>query len=839
MLSKIFNKDFQKFIKQVNSFFEIKNHKLNGFKYLSFHHFLISLFLLLVIVPGWALDVQPFFYYQSFFDTAAIYKSPEEATDAYKAWEDNNNLTRGDSLYYIHVDGYAPIQGYPTANGMPAVYTYHFVRLVDCSNGCYGNIFSLNFACPPDFERRIEEIIPGQANFYYCHKRDPVTSADPPPQTCPKAPNPVYAETGLKKQYEADYIDPEGLLNFGRTWRSDKKQFINSTENSIVNNSQRMQTSGSCLKSHYQIFNTATSQYVNISFCFPYIATGTPEVQRLTPDGNRTIYTDTNGVLTAAADINDTLTRSTNAQGQTIWAAHNSDNSIETYAADGLIQSKQNPGGKTITYQYSDNTTVPLYAPRTGLLISITDPAGRMLRLSYNTNGNIETLVDPAAKLTRYTYDEASGNCPSSVQNGNCQRLTSVTYPDGSKKIYHYNEAGNIDPSLTNLDAYLTGITDENGTRLSTYQYDAQGRATSSGWGGNNYQLNYGTNQTTVTDPLGTARTYTYQEILGRKRPTNQSQPGGSGCGPAASNTGYDANGNIAYKIDFNGNRTNYTYDLVRNLETIRTEGLDANGNATNSTRSISTSWHATWRLPTQIIEKDAAGTALRQTDISYDSMGNKTSQSIKDIANNSTRTTSWSYTYNANVAGQIDQLIINGPRTDVPDITTIIYWLADANCTGNGTGYDKGCRGQIRQITNALGQTTQYTRYNPHGQIEQIIDANGTLTELSYDARQRLQETRVIGNSISRITHYQYDNVGQLTQITLPDNTHINYTYDNAHRLIQIRDTQGNQIQYTLDAMGNRTHETKTDPNGNLTQTLNRSIDTLNRIQQQTGINQ
>ena len=34
----------------------------------------------------------------------------------------------------------------------------------------------------------------------------------------------------------------------------------------------------------------------------------------------------------------------------------------------------------------------------------------------------------------------------------------------------------------------------------------------------------------------------------------------------------YDANGNIASKTDFNGNRTTYSYDLTRNLETSRTE---------------------------------------------------------------------------------------------------------------------------------------------------------------------------------------------------------------------------------------------------------------------------
>src|SRR5262249_58607573 len=87
------------------------------------------------------------------------------------------------------------------------------------------------------------------------------------------------------------------------------------------------------------------------------------------------------------------------------------------------------------------------------------------------------------------------------------------------------------------------------------------------------------------------------------------------GAGDLSSAT-YDANGNIASSVDFNGNRTNYSYDLSRNLETQRVEGLTSTGSTTTVTRTISTQWHATFRLPIQIAEPK------RITTFAYDDQG-------------------------------------------------------------------------------------------------------------------------------------------------------------------------------------------------------------------------
>lgn len=105
------------------------------------------------------------------------------------------------------------------------------------------------------------------------------------------------------------------------------------------------------------------------------------------------------------------------------------------------------------------------------------------------------------------------------------------------------------------------------------------------------------------------------------------------------------------------GNRTNYVPD-TRGLETSRTEGLTSAGANTLQTRIVTTSWHATFRLPTLISEKNAGGTTLRTTAMTYDTVGNLLTRTITDTALSKSRT--WTYTYNAN--GQV--LTVNEPRT-------------------------------------------------------------------------------------------------------------------------------------------------------------------------------
>jgi YD repeat-containing protein len=535
-------------------------------------------------------------------------------------------------------------------------------------------------------------------------------------------------------------------------------------------------------------------------------------------DGKEYNFKLSAGLWVADADVPDRLEELKNSAGaRTGWRYTTADKSIETYTAFGQLTAIADRTGLAQTLTYSDASTPVAIAPTSGLLIRVTDSVGRQLNFTYDANSRLSTMTDPDEGLYLYAYDANN-------------HLVSVTYPDTTpadstdnpKKTYVYgsdtgetvNTAGISQPHA------LTGIIDENRIRYATYTYDAQGRAISTehAGGADRVRLVFNADgSTTVTDALNTARTYHFQTLLGVVKPKGQSQPGGSGCGASASALTYDANGNVSSRTDFNNNRTNYSYDLTRNLETSRTEGLTATGAVTSATRTITTVWHATFRLPVQITQGN------QQTTYAYNAQGDITDKTVTDLAANTSRHWHTTYTYGT-VPGVLVQKVEDGPRTDVADLTTYDYYPADAACAGGHLG----CRGQLKEITDALGHHTQLTRYSAHGQVEELIDPNELVTTMTYDSRQRLTSLDVGGET----TRYRYNPVGLLTRVTGPDNAYLAYGYDEAHRLTQTQDNLGNTFSYTLDAMGNRTQEQAYDPGGQLARSQSRVYDALSRLQ-------
>jgi YD repeat-containing protein len=579
--------------------------------------------------------------------------------------------------------------------------------------------------------------------------------------------------------------------------------------------------------------------------------------QRITPTGDGIVTTrradgknwtfgapGTGGMYTRDSDINDTLERMVDGSGVTTgWRvmAANGD-LVELYDANGNLQSVTRRDGTSHTYTYSTATTNPTIAPWRELLIQVSDSFGRSLSFVYDTKSHIVSMSDAAGQSLLFEYDGPTGGCASpSTSNPACSagNLTKITYQDGRQRLFHYNEAANINggascPSLPNgLLNHLTGITDENGTRFASYEYECSGRATATQHAGavNRYSFTYnGDGTTTVVDPLGTNRLFSFQIVQGVVYDAGISQPCAH-CGVNFASAQYDSNGNPSFRVDFNGNRIDYTFDLARNLETSRTEGLTSAGATTPETRTISTQWDANFRLPTAIAEP------LRITTNVYDPDGtmcgargalcSRTSQATTDgdgsqafSAPPTGTPRTWTYTYNDNGS----MLTMDGPRTDISDVTTYTYYSND--------DADLGKRGNLASVTNPAGHVTSITAYNAHGQPLTIIDPNGLTTTLVYDPRQRLT-SRTVG---TETTSYEYDGVGQLTKITLPDGSFLTYSYDGAHRMTGMQDNLGNRIAYALDAMGNRTQEQVFDPGNNLAQTRSRVFNNLNRLFQEIG---
>lgn len=636
------------------------------------------------------------------------------------------------------------------------------------------------------------------------------TKIETPPKQCatgmccnngspPNIGNPIQSHDGSKIEAIVDYSTADGLLSVERKFLGQKIGWRMAGSLGIVDLFSKKTTGSEIKETFYGIERDVNGVQRTISNTvnFPYTSTRVlGEVYFINPDGTHAIFMATaGGAFQLDASGNSLEKLAVPTPEGAVWRIIRTDNTIEDYGVDGHLIKRTMLGGSFVLYQYSSNRKLSL----------MQDNFGRTLVYSYRNDGLLDRVTLPDGLFITYNY-----------QGG---ILDSVTNADGTIRRYLYNEPGFI--SQAGAAQYsLTGVIDENGARFGTYQYDSLKRATSteSAGGANKYTLYYGNGFTSVTPPLGASYSYYFAQVAGATVVTRTNQPGGSGCGASASNMTYDTNGNIATRTDYNGNKTAYTYNLTRNLETSRTEGLTTAGAKTSATRTTTTTWHPTYRLPQTITEQDtstATAVTLRVTTLGYDASGNLTSRTMNDPVANVSR--SWTYTYNT--AGQI--LTADGPRTDVTDLTTYTY----------------DTQGNLATVTNALNQTNTLSNYNAHGQPGTITDANGLVTALVYDTRQRLiTRTTGFGSATPQTTTYNYDGVGQLTSVITPSGATYTYTYDAAHRLTDITDGIGNHIHYTLDVMNNRTQEQIFDAANNVVQSHSRTFDALNRLYQDIG---
>lgn len=536
-------------------------------------------------------------------------------------------------------------------------------------------------------------------------------------------------------------------------------------------------------------------------------------------DGKVFAYSESGGAWLADSDVFLRLEATLDGNGAlTGWIlTDDEDGSVERYDAAGVLQSIRDRNGLTTSLSYSDPSTPPSVAPRPGLLIRVEDPYGRALGFTYDAASHVVSMTDPAGGSFAFTYD-ASGN------------LTRATFPSNDARTFHYNEAAhNGGRSRAWL---LTGITDENGARFATFGYDDAGRAVHSehagAAGAANLSYNYFPNQVsngglydqTVVDALGTSRSYVITAAVGRALIRSITEPC-PGCGGSRTMTQlYDGNGNLTSRTRFGGALTSYAYDTARGLETSRVEA-----SGTPARRTVETLWHDTLRRPLSVTVRSAAGVALRVQSFDWDSAGNLLSETTTDPIGGAARTTA--YTYDG--AGRV--LSVDGPRTDVSDVTRYAYYGDTAACATTNGGHATGCRGALASVENALGQVTRYPSYDAHGKPTAIVDANGTTTTLAYDARQRLIARTTAGVT----TSFDYDGVGQIIRVTLGDGSYIDYAYDSAHRLIALMDNLGDRIERTLDAAGNLLAVETYDAQGDLVETQRRAWDSVGRLIQET----
>ena len=573
-----------------------------------------------------------------------------------------------------------------------------------------------------------------QINYYNCgHYISDycagATGGTPPDATCPVA-DPVFAASGVVTTTENDFVSGDEIpFVFARTYRS--VPYPLSAKDVGANWFHNWQRKLGIVGDQDSV----------------------QKVNAYRPSGEPMTFTLMNGAWRTATFSGLVLIR--NGAGWSLTDLVTE--AVETYSAQGVLLSETTKSGfvRTLTYDGSGRlSAITQHGPGTNAVYDLT------IRLDYNQNGHIQRMTDPTGGITQYTYDYW-GN------------LVSVTWPDGNVRKYVYDDSQS--------KRALTGIIDETGSRIATWTYDAQGRATAVSHPDTmkNVQFSYGNGSTTISG-VNVSGTVNFTSISGVSRLT-----GGSTADATEKRT-LDANGNLLEKAAPDGTAI-YSYDAT---------GRPVRGLVSSASGTVATSVRyadATTLHPALV------ATPGKMRAFVYDTNGNVTGYS----------------------------------EFDTSDSTGASGF--DATAAGNkltiGASYDVNRR--LKQATlyvnGSKAEDWVYT-YDETGnlQIAQELVSQWLLGGFDRDKSNRV--TRVTGNY--REAHFTYDRRGRVSRFTYNEDATIltaglsrfltvNYSYSPdgrvATRAATVARNGGSAVSISSDEIGQWTsnYENGVDPVG------------------------
>lgn len=473
----------------------------------------------------------------------------------------------------------------------------------------------------------------------------------------------------------------------------------------------------------------------------------------------------------------------------TSYELSSQDGTVETYDKMGRLITVREANGQVTTLDQS-----------VGVLTSVTGPYGH--RLVFGWSGGVLVSVTDANNKTVY-FNTSSG-----------QNLLSATYPDGSTRRYMYEDLF--------LRHGLTGIVDGTGTRISTYTYDpvlliAVGTTRAGGVGASQLSFSPSGLVAYITDAAGRMLTKVRERLFGLNKTTGIV----NSTDAKTVSKAYDSQGNLSSVTNEEGQTTTIQYDGANRIVSVtRAAG-------TAIARTTTTAYvDPFFAVKASVSEPSVLAGQLKTTTYSFaDSRFPllPTSVSVAGFSQTGqavSRTTGLAYTAQGQLAS------IDGPRSDVIDKTTIEYW----QCS---TG---GACGQLKRITNAVGQVTTFDAYDGAGRLTQKTAPDGVVTTYSYEPRGKVASITETGGTLTRTTSLTYDLASRLSTASLPTGQVLTYAWDGADQLTSVTDQLGNTVVYGYDLKGNRTSQIVKDQGGNIATQVAMAYDARNFLQSVTA---
>ncbi len=389
-----------------------------------------------------------------------------------------------------------------------------------------------------------------------------------------------------------------------------------------------------------------------------------------------------------------------------------------------------------------------------------------VLRPAFRT---LTSTISPGGRVSYRHYASPLGGQPDyELQTaGGQQLISSYTYDSLGRLTQKVMPKGNA-ARVIDLSGTLTGSPDT--TYAISYAYYSNGEtaAPPSACGGGT-AVNQAQQLKQVT-PHGIATVAFAYDSAGR--PIATSNGAGTTC------FSYDAEGRLtSERAPGDTQASTYTYDPAGNLRT----ATDASGTITNTydeagrLRGTIDSYGAeaayTFDADSNLIQRIAAGGPLGSS-------------------------TNYTTTYSYDAAGQLTSL------TDPASRTYSFHYDSRGNL--KATQYPNGTFAWAD--INAAGWLTDL--YNRHGMLVAPLPSSvpsdpSPIADYSYGYNldgQKTQEIRSGGGLASETTIYTYDNVGRLSQVTLPSGTVRSYSFDLDSNRTQVIENGTATANYTYD---------------------------------------
>ncbi|MBC7573425.1 MAG: RHS domain-containing protein, partial [Herminiimonas sp.] len=505
-------------------------------------------------------------------------------------------------------------------------------------------------------------------------------------------------------------------------------------------------------------------------------------------DGSRIIFSrdpENRSLCSTGNPANGRMQITTTAQGENFaWTWTNG--RVLNFNATGKLVQIAAPTGEFVSLQRDAR----------GLLVEVTDPQGRQLKLHYlaPTNGNqasgfrgVDMITSPVGV---FGYRYASALPPGSTVDAGRVRanLIAVDYPErGNGRRYHYEDARR--PTLLS-GISVTGSRDEApamSTRIATYLYDVNGRAVLTvrgmparlqtgkdgvplkparlieGTGIGQVVLDFSNpGRTVLTNSLGQVTTYRHAIIGGEFRLTEVRGAGCFQCGEMNMRYAYDTLGRLVESIRLDRNGQPVEVTRIALDDTGRTIMVGSARYRAGKAQALQ------WRMrytyegdnPAPVVVARPSVVPGREvvTNIAYNDRGQvisvaehgwTPSGNPQEPASAILRSTTYRYTTinGRSLLSAVDGPVDSAQRKSLSDIdNTRAEWDRDGNYI-------------IRLITS--GKDSSTLEYDAAGRVSRVTDDEGKATSFTYNFRSQLLATR--SNGVTRVV--RYDAVGNAVE--------------------------------------------------------------------------